>query len=85
MKYTPEPAHVEIVDGRGGEGANFLVPDRVLVNGTDIGLIAEKGLRVNPGDLGEPATVTITLIPRRIDIRPAEPFTVAPGKILSGE
>lgn len=85
MNYQPEPAHVEIVDGRAtAEDGTFLAPDRVLINGHDIGVIAENGVRIDPGDALTVARVTITLIPRRIDIRPAEDFTVGDGMVLPG-
>jgi hypothetical protein len=72
-RYKPEGAIVEIIDGMDGvERSDFLMPDRVLVNGTDVGFIAENGLKINACDAGAPATVTITLVPKRIEIKRAE-------------
>lgn len=44
-------------------------PYRVRVNGTDVGLIAKNGIRVDTGDNTNPATVTLTLQPRSVTVK----------------
>ncbi|MFE0353595.1 hypothetical protein ACFW2I_08885 [Streptomyces nigra] len=69
----PKGGVVEIVDPEAIE-SEPLVPTRVLINGTDVGLIAEGGIKVEPGDgNGNVATVTLTLLPSRIEIKPCPP------------
>lgn len=62
----PQGAVVEIVEP--GSGTTTVIPKSVKVNGTDVGLIAENGVTVHPGMGKDTATVTLTLLPRRIVI-----------------
>lgn len=59
-------AVVEILEV--GAGTICPIPKIVKVNGTEVGLIAENGVAVDPGDGTSPARVTLTLLPRRIII-----------------
>ncbi|MGA5035104.1 hypothetical protein ACPB8P_31740 [Streptomyces cellulosae] len=69
----PKGGVVEIVDPGAAESGP-LVPTRVLINGTDVGLIAEGGVAIDPGDgNGNVATVTLTLLPSRIEIKSCPP------------
>lgn len=67
-KPLPQGAIVEIVENR-DEVDGFVLPTHVFINGQDVGLIADKGIRIEAGNgRDEPATVTLTLLPRRIHI-----------------
>lgn len=46
-------------------------PDRVLVNGIDVGLVAQGGVTVEPidEDYGGVLTVTLVLLARRVEIK----------------
>ncbi len=45
------------------------MPTRVLINGTDVGDIAQDSVIIEPGDRTSPATVALTLMPSRIEIK----------------
>ncbi|MGR6538893.1 hypothetical protein [Streptomyces rochei] len=65
----PQGGIVEIVDP-GATDSGPLMPTRVLINGTDVGLIAEGGVKIEAGDgRNDVATVTLTLMPSRIEIK----------------
>ena len=64
----PVGALVQIVDPTDDSDRGPLLPSRVLINGTDIGLIAENGIKIDVGDNDSVATCTLTLLPRRIEI-----------------
>lgn len=61
-------AHVEILDLSEDEPM-ALIPERVLVNGVDVGLLAEGGFSIDPGGRNQPVTVTLRLLPSRITFR----------------
>lgn len=65
-------AHIEIVDPKsfGDDGA--IVPTKVLVNGVDVGLVAQDGVHIGSLDGDSITTVTFTLFPSRVTIRGAE-------------
>jgi hypothetical protein len=64
----PEGAHVEIVEDEHTPGEGVIVT-RVVVNGVDVGRLAEPP-KVRTGDAkGIMATVTLTLVPSRLEIR----------------
>lgn len=65
-------AHVEIVDDTGTQGGPLL-PRRIRINGTDIGLIARDGVELQLGNHseGEPCVLTITLYPSSVTIKAA--------------
>jgi hypothetical protein len=64
---VPVGAVVEIVER--GSGTGPVIPRAVKVNGVDVGLVAAESVKVDLGDTeGTPATVTLTLLPRRIVI-----------------
>jgi len=73
----PVAALVEIVEpiGIGTVAVNDglpIVPRRVLVNGHDVGLIAEGGVKIHPGDgKTEVTTVTLILMPAHVEIKRA--------------
>jgi hypothetical protein len=59
-------AHVEIVEpDHQGEG---VVPTVVRVNGTDVGILA-RAPRVHVGEGDEATTVTLVLVPSRLDVK----------------
>lgn len=80
-------AHIEIIDtdATGPDSGRFLLPKRVIVNGTDVGRVAENGIHISPGNSDTITTVTITLIPSRIEIKGAGGFVAVDSKILGME
>ncbi|WP_051741181.1 hypothetical protein [Kitasatospora sp. MBT66] len=70
-------AHVEIVEP-GHDSGLPLMPTTVRVNGTDVGTLAEAP-KVDTGDSDHPVTVTLVLVPRRIDLK-GEPKGARPSK-----
>jgi hypothetical protein len=72
---------VQIVED-GPNGDTVLVPRHILVNGTNVGLIAENGITIDPGSHDRPATVTLVLLPRRIEVfaPAADPPAAASGE-----
>ncbi len=69
-------AHVEIVEP--GHDGGPLMPTVVRVNGTDVGTLAQAP-RVDTGDSDHPVTVTLVLVPRRLDLK-GEPKGARPAK-----
>ncbi len=77
-------AHVEIVEP--DHQGDSLVPTVVRVNGTDVGTLA-RAPKVRAGGEGEATTVTLVLVPSRLEIkgepkgarvtRPRQPFGFA--------
>lgn len=74
----PAGARVELLDP--DPDAAVLLPSRVRVNGTDVGLIAENGVQLKQGDVNvglepgswtEPTTVTLVLFASSVAIRRA--------------
>lgn len=59
-------ATIEIIDR--GKGPS-LIRDRVLINGVEVGLLAEGGLVISPVTPNDIVTVTLILIPDKIVIR----------------
>jgi hypothetical protein len=71
----PQGAHVELIDE---DDAGPLMPGTVKVNGADVGLLA-KAPKVTVHRDGT-TTVTLVLMPRRVDIRHKIVPTVGPAK-----
>ena len=71
-----DAAHIEIIQPMSPDLDAWIAgapiqPSRVLINGHDIGLVAENGVTINPGDARTMATVTLTLIPGHVEIKRA--------------
>lgn len=46
-----------------------LLPQHVNINGVDVGYIAVDGIQISPGDASTPTSVTITFLPRKVEIK----------------
>jgi hypothetical protein len=64
----PEGAHVEIVEDEHEPGEGVVVT-RVVVNGVDVGRIAEPPKIRTGNGKSTMATVTLVLVPSRLEIR----------------
>lgn len=61
--------HVEILDPTAQKDNGVLLPRAVYIDGLEILLIAEDGIRVETGGYENATTVTITFMPASVTIR----------------
>lgn len=83
---TPVGAHVEIIEPVATladiENLPCIKPRKVLVNGTDVGLLKRDGVSVDVGDDKEPTTVTLVLYPKKVEFGLQLPAPETPVNVV---
>lgn len=70
MAAAPKGATVELIEFvptlQALESLPCIKPNRILINGTDVGLVKKGSIEISEGTDGEPASITLTLYPKQI-------------------